>query len=141
MTNAQAQGYLAVFSAVATYAGTSNINYFAGRTIANNATSAVDSSAKINVRFGGGTTDFVIDVLASIQRHGRDRTSRANVDGRRPTSVEPGRHRGMGERDGQVPGDRSEGVEGWYCHPTFCAVLTKPQEVGPIADTSTGSWP
>lgn len=64
ITNTSGVGYLTVFSTGTGFPGTSNINWFTtGMTIANNATSAVNASGLVTVFCGGGSTDFILDVL------------------------------------------------------------------------------
>ena len=60
-----AAGFLAMFKDGTTWSGTSNLNFFAGQTASNNATSAVLNGATgtVKVRMGGATAHFVIDVF------------------------------------------------------------------------------
>ena len=62
VTNTKGPGFLAVYSAGATYEGTSNLNYSAGQTIANNATTAVNAAGAITVRCTGAKSDFIVGV-------------------------------------------------------------------------------
>ena len=64
VTRTNASGYLSLFRAGAAYPGNSNINWFAsGQTLAVTTVSAVDSAASLSVRCGGGSTQFIVDVI------------------------------------------------------------------------------
>jgi hypothetical protein len=65
VTNTAGLGYLTVWQEGATQPATSNINWAAGQTIANNFTSQVNpANSKISVTLGGpGPTDFIVDIL------------------------------------------------------------------------------
>ena len=68
IANTVSAGFLGMFSAAVTWPGTSSINWAgSGELVANNATSAFQASGgAANVEVicgGGGSTDFLVDVL------------------------------------------------------------------------------
>jgi hypothetical protein len=64
--NPSAKSYMAIFQDGITWPGHSNLNYAAGATISNNATSAVSAASpgKVKVRNGASTSHFIVDVFA-----------------------------------------------------------------------------
>jgi hypothetical protein len=66
VTNTAATGYLGVFSADISWPGNSSINWFGpGQLIANNVYTAFDATGAIElICGGGGSTDFVLDLVA-----------------------------------------------------------------------------
>ena len=65
VTNTAGPGFLTVWKQGASQPATSNINWVAGQTIANNFTSQVNTSnSEISVTLGGpGPTDFLVDIV------------------------------------------------------------------------------
>jgi hypothetical protein len=63
--NPSAKSFMAIFKDGIAWPGHSNINYSAGVTISNNATSAVSAATpgNVKVRNGASTCDFAIDVF------------------------------------------------------------------------------
>jgi hypothetical protein len=63
--NPTAKSFMAIFKDGITWPGHSNLNYSAGATISNNATSAVSAATpgKVTVRNGASTSHFIVDVF------------------------------------------------------------------------------
>jgi len=65
VTNPTAAGYLTVYPAGATQPTASNVNFTRGRTVANLVVVALGPSGVIDLYNGGGTADFIVDVVGS----------------------------------------------------------------------------
>ena len=61
--NPSGTGFLAMYKQGTAWPGTSNLNYRAGVTISNNATSAISAANQVTVRCGGAATNVVVDVF------------------------------------------------------------------------------
>lgn len=68
LDNTTTSGYLQVFAADQASTSASSVNWFgSGQTLANTVVSAVDGSARVKVAGGGGTTNFLVDVVGYFQ--------------------------------------------------------------------------
>jgi hypothetical protein len=88
ITGTTSSGYLALFPGDAPYNGTSSVNWFgSNQTLCNNAYSGFDlADGGINIRCGGGTTHFVLDLVGvltviDLSAVGAARVGAASVDG------------------------------------------------------------